>query len=402
MDQGSAPLLVINAGSSSIKFSTFRSGPPLLRVLRGYVERIGVTATAFTVYDPARPEPERTELGDLDAEASSSFLIDWIDEQLGLASFSAVGHRVVHGGPTYSADRQVTDPLLDDLRRISSYAPDHLPLEIGLIEALRRRAPGLLQVACFDTAFHRDMPAVAKLLPIPRRYHRLGIERYGFHGLSYTYLIEELSRLAGTRLALGKVILAHLGNGSSLAAISGGKSIDTTMAFTPAAGVVMSTRTGDLDPGLVGYLARTEGMTAAQFDWMVNHESGLLGLSETSADMRDLLEREAGDPRAAEAVGLFCYQVKKGIGALAAALGGVEAIVFSGGVGENAPAIRARICEGLGFLGVELEPSRNQAGEPVISPALSRVAVRVIRTDEEAVIARALDSAVSRKPTVDS
>jgi acetate kinase len=253
-------------------------------------------------------------------------------------------------------------------------------------------------VACFDTAFHRDMPAIAKLLPIPRRYQRLGIERYGFHGLSYTYLIEELSRLAGTRLALGKVILAHLGNGSSLAAISCGKSIDTTMGFTPAAGVVMSTRTGDLDPGLVGYLARTEDVCTSSMDGPRVRAARSLG---TSADMWTC-RAEAGDPRAAEAVGLFCYQVKKGIGALAAALGGVEAIVFSGGVGENAPAIRARICEGLGFLGVELEPSRNQAGEPVISPALSRVAVRVIRTDEEAVIARALDSAVSRKPAVDS
>jgi acetate kinase len=233
------------------------------------------------------------------------------------------------------------------------------------------------------------MPRVAKILPIPRRFAAKGVERYGFHGLSYEFLMEELERLAGVEAAKGRVILCHLGNGSSLAAVRGGKSVDTSMGFTPAAGVPMSTRSGDLDPGLVWYLAQTEHMTARQFHKMINHESGLLGISETSSDLRDLIGREASDVRAAEAVALFCYQVKKWIGACAAALGGLDTLVFAGGIGENAAAIRARICEGLGFLGVRVDEIRNAAGAPVISADASQVEVRVIRTDEDVIIAKA-------------
>jgi acetate kinase len=231
------------------------------------------------------------------------------------------------------------------------------------------------------------MPRVARLLPIPRRYEAQGVRRYGFHGLSYAFLMEELARLAGTETAQGRVLLAHLGNGASLAAVRGGKPVDTSMSFTPAAGVPMSTRSGDLDPGLLWYLARTEGLDAKRFNEMVNFQSGLLGVSETSADMRDLLDREALDVRAAEAIALFCYQVKKWIGAFAAALGGLDTLVFAGGIGENAPTVRTRICDGLGFLGIELEEKRNAANEGVISTAAGRVAVRVIRTDEERMIA---------------
>jgi acetate kinase len=242
-------------------------------------------------------------------------------------------------------------------------------------------------VACFDTAFHREMPRVARLLPIPRRYETQGVRRYGFHGLSYEFLMGELTRLAGPETARGRVILAHLGNGASLAAVRDGKSIDTSMSFTPTAGVPMSTRSGDIDPGLVWYLARTEKMNAKQFNEMVNFQSGLLGVSETSSDMRDLLGRETQDVRAAEAVALFCYQVKKWIGAFAAALSGVDTLVFAGGIGENAPVVRARICDGLAFLGIELEENQNAANEGVISANTSRVAVRVIHTDEEWMIA---------------
>jgi acetate kinase len=245
-------------------------------------------------------------------------------------------------------------------------------------------------VACFDTAFHQQMPRVAKLLPIPRRFDAKGVQRYGFHGLSYAYLVEELERVGDPAGKKGRVILAHLGNGASLAAVRDGKSIDTSMGFTPTAGLVMSTRSGDLDPGLAPYLARTEGIDAKSFYEMVNHKSGLLGVSETSSDMRDLLEKEAGDVRAAEAVALFCYQAKKWIGAYAAALGGLDTLVFSAGIGENCPSLRARICEGLEFLGITLEPSRNAAGAAVISSDASRVAVRVIRTDEELMIARSV------------
>jgi acetate kinase len=232
------------------------------------------------------------------------------------------------------------------------------------------------------------LPRVAQLLPIPRRYEAQGVRRYGFHGLSYAFLMGELARLAGTDVAQGRVVLAHLGNGASLAAVHHGKPVDTSMSFTPTAGVPMSTRSGDLDPGLVWYLARTEGLDAKRFNEMVNFQSGLLGVSETSSDMSDLLEHEAADVRAAEAVALFCYQVRKWIGAFAAALGGLETLVFAGGIGENAPIIRARICQGLGFLGIELEEKQNLANAGVISAATSRVPVRVIRTDEEWMIAK--------------
>jgi len=280
--------------------------------------------------------------------------------------------------------------LLAELHRISPYDPDHLPREIELVEAFHQRHPQLPQLACFDTAFHQTMPRVAKLLPIPRRFDARGIQRYGFHGLSYAYLMEELERVGDPAATSGRVILAHLGNGASVAAVRDGKSIDTSMGFTPTAGLVMSTRSGDLDPGLAPYLARTEQMTTQQFYDMVNHQSGLLGVSETSSDMRDLLAMEKTDVRAAEAVALFCYQVKKWIGAYAAALGGLETFVFAGGIGEKAPPIRSRICEGLGFLGIELDANRNATTEPVISVREGRVQVRVIRTDEELMIARSV------------
>jgi acetate kinase len=256
------------------------------------------------------------------------------------------------------------------------------------MEAFRQRHPTLPQVACFDTAFHRTMPRIASLLPIPRRYEAAGVRRYGFHGLSYEFLMEELARLGDPAAAKGRVILAHLGNGASLAAVRDSKSIDTSMGFTPTAGLVMSSRSGDLDPGLVSYLARTEQMSAPQFQEMVTHASGLLGVSETSSDMRDLLARESEDMRAAEAVALFCYQAKKWIGSFAAALGGLDTLVFAGGIGENAPLIRERICDKLGFLGIELNEVRNAKNASLISTDSSRVAVRVIRTDEELMIAR--------------
>ena len=315
-------------------------------------------------------------------------LMDWIEEHTGRDALAGVGHRVVHGGPNYGAPQRITSEMVEELRRLSPFDPEHLPEEILLTESFHRRFPDLPQVACFDTAFHKDLPRVARLLPIPRRYEALGVRRYGFHGLSYAFLMGELSRVAGKEKARGRVILAHLGNGASLAAVHHGKSVDTSMSFTPAAGVPMSTRSGDLDPGLIWYLARTENMTAKQFNEMVNGKSGLLGVSETSSDMRDLLGIESQDVRAAEAVALFCYQVKKWIGAFAAALGGVDTLVFAGGVGENAPVVRARICDGLGFLGIEIDEKRNAANESVISIDAGRVAVRMIHTDEEWMIAK--------------
>jgi acetate kinase len=389
-------VLAMNGGSSSIKFTVYQMSDPPTRRLHGKVDGIGLHGTTLMFDDSVRKQRDSRGIGDLDHQSAVNFVIDWLEQQIGLASITAVGHRVVSGGATYSEPQRVTQALLDELHGISAYAPEHLPSQIALIDLFRERVPGLPQVACFDTAFHRDMPRVAKIVPIPRRFQAKGIERYGFHGLSCSFLMEELARVAGAHAAQGRVILAHLGNGASLTAVRGGKSIDTSMSFTPAAGVPMSTRSGDLDPGLIWYLARTEQMTAEQFHHMVNHESGLLSVSETSSDLRDLVSREGDDVRAAEAVALLCYQIKKWMGAFAAALGGLDTLVFAGGIGENAPVIRARICEGLGFLGIELDRPRNTATEPVISAETSRVDVRVIRTDEEVMIARAVARILSR------
>jgi acetate kinase len=381
-------ILTINGGSSSIKFALFEAGDSLRRILEGGIERIGLPEATFRVKGSDEADNFSRPVSAPDHTAAVGALMDWIEERSGRDALTAVGHRVVDGGPKFSKPERITAKMVEDLRRLGPFDPDHLPEEILLTAAFHRWFPDLPQVACFDTAFHHELPRVAQLLPIPRRYEALGVRRYGFHGLSYAFLMEELARVAGPEAAQGRVILAHLGNGASLAAVRYGKSVDTSMSFTPTAGVPMSTRSGDLDPGLVWYLARTEKMSAKQFNEMVNFQSGLLGISETSSDMRDLLKRETQDVRAAEAVALFCYQVKKWIGAFAAALGGLETLVFAGGIGENAPAVRARICDGLGFLGIELEEKRNAANEGVISAAGSRVAVRVIRTDEELMIAQ--------------
>jgi acetate kinase len=381
-------ILTINGGSSSIKFALFEAGDSLLRILEGAIERIGLPQAALRVKG-ANPADNFSRLVTApDHTVAVGVLMDWIEERVGRDRLTAVGHCVVHGGPKYSQPQRITAEMVEELHRLSAFDPEHLPEEILLTAAFHRRFPDLPQVACFDTAFHHDLPRVASLLPIPRRYEAQGVRRYGFHGLSYEFLMGELTRLAGSEAAQGRVILAHLGNGASLAAVLGGKSVDTSMSFTPTAGVPMSTRSGDLDPGLVWYLARTEGLDDKRFNEMVNFQSGLLGVSETSSDMRDLLEHEAEDVRAAEAVALFCYQVKKWIGAFAAALGGLDTLVFAGGIGENAHPVRARICDGLGFVGIELEAKRNAANESVISAAASRVTVRVIRTDEEHMIAK--------------
>jgi len=385
----SRSLLTINGGSSSIRFALYEESEPLRRRLDGKVDRIGLSGTNLTFKDSTAQSRESRTI-DIDNHGSAvAFLLDWLETQQAFASLKAVGHRVVHG-MTRSEPEQVTAELLDELHRITPYDPEHLPLEIELIEAIRQRHPTLPQVACFDTAFHRTMPRVASLLPIPRRYEAAGVRRYGFHGLSYEFLKEELARLGDPAASKGRVILAHLGNGASMAAVRDGRSIDTSMGFTPAGGLVMSSRSGDLDPGLVSYLARTEQMSATQFQDMVNHASGLLGVSEISSDLRDLLTRESDDVRAAEAVALFCYQAKKWIGSFAAVLGGLDTLVFAGGIGENAPLVRERICDELGFLGIELDEGRNARNASRISADDGRVAVRVIRTDEELMIARSV------------
>ncbi|HMI76512.1 MAG TPA: acetate/propionate family kinase [Steroidobacteraceae bacterium] len=354
-------ILTINAGSSSIRFALFATGERQVRLMDEKMERIGGEAASVT----------------------ADRLLQKLKTQ-SMAAPDAIGHRVVHG-MLHTQPERVTPGLLQELRRITPYDPEHLPREIALIEALQQRFSDVPQVACFDTAFHRHMPAVATQLPIPRRYLAKGVQRYGFHGLSYTFLLGELKRLGDPAAVRGRVILAHLGSGASIAAVLDGRGIDTSMGFTPAAGLVMGTRSGDLDPGLMSYLALTESMTAAQFQTMVNHESGLIGISESSADVRDLLEREGADARAREAIDLFCYQAKKWIGAFTAVLGGVDTLVFAGGIGENSAPVRRRICDGLQFLGIEIDDSLNRRHASQISTGA--VAVRVIRTDEESVIA---------------
>lgn len=382
-------ILTINGGSSSLKCSLFQVGPPLTRVLSCLVDRIGFPEGTLTLTDVADGTSERRTIQAAHHKDCVDPVIVWLEQKVIHMGLVAIGHRVVHGGHRYSRPQRITSDIMDELHRLSHYDPEHLPAEIELIEACGRRYPMLPQVACFDTAFHRDMPLVARLLPIPRRYEAAGVQRYGFHGLSYAYLMEELRRIAPHE-AQGRVILAHLGNGASMAAVRGGKDIDTSMGFTPTAGLPMSTRSGDLDPGLLSYLSRTEGMTVEQFHTMVNQQSGLLGLSETSSDLRDLLASESHDPRAAEAVALFCYQAKKWIGSFTAALGGLDTLVFSGGIGENSAVVRARICEGLEFLGLALDEARNTKSAAVISKEGSGVTVRVIPTDEESEIARSV------------
>ena len=398
MNAAGKNILTINGGSSSIKFALFpcaAPNPAMVMKLKGQIERIGMPDTALVAQSVDKGENFTRPVDAPDHITAVAVLIDWIEESEMADGLIAVGHRIVHGGPEYHEPQLLTPALLAELRRLISLDPAHLPQEIAIAEAFSRRFPNLPQIVCFDTAFHHDLPRVARLLPIPRRYEADGVRRYGFHGLSYEYLMGELIRIEGADAARGRVILAHLGNGASLAAVHEGKPIDTSMGFTPASGVPMGSRCGDLDPGLIGYLAQTEGMNAAQFNEMVNAKSGLLGVSETSSDMRDLLKCEDDDPRAADAVGLFCYQIRKWIGAFSAALGGLDTLVFAGGIGEKAPIVRTRICEGLGFLGIELDHRRNEKNAGLISTDTGRVKVRVMRTNEELVIARAVCRVIS-------
>jgi len=380
-------VLTINGGSSSIKFALYQNDSSFNRVLHGKIDRIGLSDSKLSYSEEKMNRNETLNLEAHDHKSTADFLMDWLDYKVDFSTINGVGHRIVFG-MQHTKPEIITQELLDELYRFSSFDPDHLPVEIDLIETFRKRYPNLPQVACFDTTFHSGMPRVAKLIPVPRRFDEKGIQRYGFHGLSYTYLMEELSRVAGTKSANGRVILAHLGNGASMAAVREGKSIDTSMGFTPAAGMAMGSRPGDLDPGVAWYILNSEHLSTEQFNHLINHESGLLGISEISSDMRDLLKVESDDIRAAEAVELFCYQAKKWIGAFAAALGGLDTLVFAGGMGENSPIIRSRICRGLEFLGIEIDENRNTKNDPLIATEKATVAVRIIHTDEEQMIAK--------------
>lgn len=379
-------ILVINGGSSSIKFALYELDEPLERLMQGQLENIGTGNPRLSFHSASKKGTIQIEASDYEAGAYA--LIDWLEKQDEMESVMAVGHRIVHG-MSHTEPELISVDLLEELKQFCDYAPEHLPGEIKLIEIFVKRFPALSQIACFDTAFHETMPEVAKLLPIPRKYFDKGIRRYGFHGLSYSYLLEELFHKQGEAAARGRIVMAHLGNGASLAAVRDGKCLDTSMGFTPTGGLPMSTRTGELDPGVVWYLIKTEKLDPQQLSDLLNHQSGLLGISGVSADMRDLVQRQAYDQKSADALAFFCYQIRKWIGAFTAVLGGLDTLIFTGGIGENSSEIRSRICTGLDFLGVQLDEQKNKNNEQLISLPSAKVDVRVIRTDEELMIARA-------------
>jgi acetate kinase len=380
-------VLTINAGSSSLKAAVYRMDQGETRLLRLEASRIGRSDSWLQVIGPdgsrwidgvhALPDPGAA----LDA------LLQCIGRSDHSLAPQVAAHRIVHGGIHYWEPTPITPELLTELESLIPVDPEHMPQAVGLIRAMTRKNAKLPQIACFDTGFHHGMPQVARTYSLPRRLAAEGFIRYGFHGLSYEYVIQRLREIDASA-ASGRVIVAHLGNGASLAALHQGRSIDTTMGFSPLGGLVMGTRCGDLDPGLVLYLLRHEKLSPDQLNELLSHESGLLGVSEISSDMRDLLEHEAFDPRAAEAINLFCYQAAKYIAAYVAALGGLDLLVFTGGIGERAAPVRRRICKRLTFLGLELDPDRNQAHERVISTPASRVVVRTLKTNEELMIAR--------------
>jgi len=373
-------ILAVNAGSSSLKLTVF-GADPLSRQAAVTIDRIGIPGTRLR--ESADPSASTVDAPDFDAALHLA-----LDAAARRSAFqpAAVGHRVVHGGSSHAEPEVVSAALIADLRTLESIDPTHMPQTLRLIEAAGRRYPELPQFACFDTAFHRSMPSRAQRYPLPRSSWTTGVRRYGFHGLSCESILEQLQAIAPSE-ARGRLLIAHLGNGASITAVQDGVSVDTTMGFSPTGGLMMGTRSGDLDPTVVTYLARTTGSSPEALERLLSQESGLLGVSGVSSDMEDLLNRR-DDPQAREAVDLYCYTARKQAAALVAALNGLDTIVFTGGIGEHAPAIRAGICAGLEHLGLALAPAANAANQPVISTPDSRIRVRVIATDEDRVIAR--------------
>ena len=386
-------ILCLNAGSSSLKFAVYEhkaaaAGGDESRLVAGAVERIGLKEGRFRLNDGDAAATETA--GDYPDHATAVHAVFDALERRGLSALDAVGHRLVHGGAEHTAPERVNARLLEALRGLVPLAPLHLPSELSVMEAVTARFPALPQVACFDTAFHHRMPELARRLPLPRTLWDAGIRRYGFHGLSYEYIVWRLGPAAR-----GRTIIAHLGNGASMAAVRDGMPVDTTMGLTPAGGFMMGTRSGDLDPGIAIYLLRGKGYDADRLERLVNNESGLLGVSGSSPDMKTLLERRDREPAAAQAVSMFCYQLRKSIGAFAAALGGLDLLVFTGGIGERAAPVRWEACQGLEHLGLQLDHERNTAHADTVSRPDSRCMVRVIPTDEDLMIARHTLAALS-------
>ena len=374
-------IVTVNAGSSSLKLAVF-TVHDMQKKFEAAVENIGQPNSHLVTGSSSELVVAQTHTD------AATLLTEWLYAHVEANTITAVGHRIVHGGPKYYQTIAATNSVLEVLRTFVAFDPEHLPIELALVEMFMKDLPNALQTLCFDTAFHHDLPTRSRLLPIPRHFEAEGIRRYGFHGLSYSYILDELHRVEGEAAANGKVIVAHLGSGASLAALKNGNSVDTTMSMTPSSGIPMSMRSGDLDPGLLLYLSRTEGYDTNRLQYMATFESGLLGISETTNDMKKLLEIEDNDMRAKDAVDIFCYDIAKTIGGFAAILGGLNTLVFTGGIGENAPKIRTRVCKELTFLGIRLDPVRNEAGSRLISVDGSPVGVHVIHSDEAATIAR--------------
>jgi acetate kinase len=383
-------ILILNAGSSSLKFSLFADSDPPQLTLHGQIEGLQ-TAPHFVARDASGSivgERSWNSGIKLSHDDAVEFLFDWgRQHQTENSRVIAAGHRVVHGGTKFTKPVLVDDGVLDELDSLIPLAPLHQPHNIAGIRAVAKHSPQLPQVACFDTAFHRTQPPVAKQFAIPRNLTAAGIERYGFHGLSYEYIASQLPQF-DPRAAAGRTVVAHLGNGASLCALKGGISVATTMGFTPLDGLVMGTRCGSIDPGVLLYLIDERKTAPQALQRLLTNESGLLGVSGISSDMRTLLQREPTDPRAAEAVELFVYRLSRELGSMAAALGGLDALVFTGGIGENAPIIRDRVCRLATWLGIELDPTANQNGSQRISASSSKTSAWVIPTNEELMIAR--------------
>jgi acetate kinase len=380
-------ILTMNRGSATLKSALYGTGDHEELLLSMTVDEGGSSGGRLKIDDASESTVFDSGVDSGPPENALEVMFGWLEEHGFLSGLAAAGHRLVHGGTRYREPQRITPEFLTEIEQLIPLDPDHMPAAIHGIRFIAKKFPELPQVACFDTAFHSSLPTVARMYALPRNLYDQGIVRYGFHGLSYEYVMGELQALEG-KLAGGRVIIAHLGNGASMVAVKEGKSIDTSMGFTPLEGLVMGTRSGDVDPGLLLYLLEQKKMSGKEMSTMLNKESGLLGVSGTSGDMRNLLEKMQQDSRAGEAVELFCYRAKKYIGAYAAALGGLDVLVFAGGIGERAPVVRKGICDGLDFLGVRLDAASNEANAALISFPASGVKVRVIKTNEDLMIVR--------------
>jgi len=380
-------ILTVNRGSGTLKAGLYQAGRSPALVASMKVDRAGTRDARIRIADLSGKTLVDSAIEDYGANSDLTTLLKWLSHNGYASRLTGIGHRLVHGGPRYTGPQRITPEVLAELEKLAQIVPNHIPRAIQDIQFLSGRLPDAPQIGCFDTAFHACLPKVARMYALPRQMYEEGIRRYGFHGLSCEYILQQL-RATDAALAGRRLVIAHLGNGASMTAVNNGKSVDTSMGFTPLEGLVMGTRSGDIDPAVVIYLQERDRMSPRDTDGLLNKQSGLLGVSGTSGDMRDLLERETRDEGAAEAVALFCYRAKKYVGAYAAALGGLDAVIFAGGIGENAPQVRERICSGLEFLGIEIDPSLNRSNAPVISSARSRAKIQVIETDEDMMIAQ--------------